>query len=73
MRHRHDLSGRARGVEFAAGGTSVDAPPHTVAVLAANEPAVLSLSAAGWRTIATVPEFYGGPPSFVVLSNTPSP
>ena len=68
MRHRDDLAGRARGLAFAE-GHAVEAPPRSVAVLAATEPAVPVLTAAGWRTIATVPEFYGGSPSFVVLSN----
>lgn len=72
MRRRDDLAGRVRGLALA-DGRPVEAPPRSVAVLAANEPAVPALTAAGWRTVATVPEFYGGSPSFVVLSNTASP
>lgn len=70
MRHRDDLEGRARWLAFADGEWAI-APPGTVAVLAANEPAVPSLTAAGWQTMATVTEFFGGPAAFVVLSNTP--
>lgn len=67
MRSRDDLAGRTRGLSMRVDDWQ-DAPPASFALVAANEPAATVLPERGWRVVATVPDFPGGPASFLLLA-----
>lgn len=65
---RSDLSGRERGLRLTDPYWR-DMPGRAVAIIpAADGPAMETMTAAGWSVMSRVSEFYGGPPTFVVLA-----
>jgi len=68
--NRADLVGRDRGLR-ATDSEWQTAPPGSFAIVRAREdPSREALQAAGWVVVADIYEFYGGPPTFVVLARS---
>ena len=65
---RDDLIGRERGLQLTAAEWR-EAPGRAVAIVpAGDDPSAATMTAAGWSVDAQIREFYGGPPTFLVLS-----
>lgn len=66
--NRDDLAGRIRGLTLGNDEWRSIAAGAIAIVPAGDDPSAATLAAGGWRVVTNMHEFYGGPPSFVVLS-----
>lgn len=66
--HRDDLIGRDRGLRLQDGGWRQPGGRAVAIVPGGDDTSASEMKAAGWSVVAEIYEFYGGRPSFVVLS-----
>jgi 4-amino-4-deoxy-L-arabinose transferase-like glycosyltransferase len=65
---RDDLAGRDRGLRLEDSFWRETSGTAMAIVPAGDDPSAATMTAAGWRVVAQVHEFYGGPPTFAVLA-----
>jgi hypothetical protein len=67
---RQDLVGRDRGLSLPLNDWREAAGNVVAIVPGGDDPSAAVLQSAGWKVVAEIREFYGGPPTFVVLSRS---
>lgn len=65
---RDDLTGRDRGLSLSQEDWKSPSGRAMAIVPGGDDPTAPALLGAGWTTVAEIREFYGGPPTFLVLS-----
>jgi 4-amino-4-deoxy-L-arabinose transferase-like glycosyltransferase len=66
--NRPDLIGRASRLRLGDSDWRETPGPAVAIVPGGADPSTAALTAAGWRVTAEIHEFYGGPPTFIILS-----